>query len=88
MKYLLIIGLLFFVLWRPLLRLLGRQNGAGASRRSGPASSTTPTAVDDIVPCAHCGLHLPRSDTVGQPDQAARFCSTEHRALGPRPGAG
>lgn len=34
-------------------------------------------AVEDMVRCAHCGLHLPKSESV-----AARgefFCSDEHR---------
>ena len=28
------------------------------------ASSEQPPAAEDIVPCAHCGVHLPRSDSI------------------------
>lgn len=38
---------------------------------------------EDMVTCAHCGLHLPSSDAITSPDRT-HFCSTEHRHLGPR----
>lgn len=86
MKYLLILGLVFFVLWRPLMRLLGRPDGprppgtpAGGTSASAPGGS-----IDEIVPCAHCGLHLPRSETVGREGRPERFCSGHHLDRGPR----
>jgi len=38
---------------------------------------------EDMVTCAHCGLHLPASDAITSPDRT-HYCSTEHRHLGPR----
>lgn len=37
-------------------------------------------AVEDMVRCAHCGVHLPRSEGVEADGQF--FCSTEHRDAG------
>ncbi len=39
----------------------------------------------DMVACAHCGLHLPRSDALvlGGPARPAYYCCAEHRAQGP-----
>ena len=34
---------------------------------------------EDMVRCGHCGVHLPRSESVGAAD--AWFCSEEHRRL-------
>ncbi|RZL08442.1 MAG: hypothetical protein EOP40_13105 [Rubrivivax sp.] len=88
MKYLLILGLVFFVLWRPLMRLLGRPAGPRSSASSASPQATAPEgSIDQIVPCAHCGLHLPRSDTVGREGRPERFCSGDHLDRGPRPGA-
>jgi len=38
-----------------------------------------------MVACAHCGLHLPRSDALvlGNASRPAYYCSAEHRAQGP-----
>ncbi len=38
--------------------------------------------VEQIVTCAHCGLHLPASDAVASKDQL-HYCCSEHRRLGP-----
>lgn len=43
-----------------------------------PAS---PASAQDMVRCAHCGLHLPAADAVqagGRP-----YCGAEHAAAGP-----
>jgi uncharacterized protein len=39
----------------------------------------TPIA-EDMVKCAHCGIHLPRSESHGGDGQF--FCSEEHLRLG------
>ena len=36
-------------------------------------------AAEDMVRCAHCGVHLPRGDSVTAGDHS--FCSKEHRQL-------
>jgi len=46
------------------------------ARRSAPA----PAAPEAMVRCAHCGIHLPRSEAVLQ--NGLTWCSTEHAALG------
>ncbi len=49
-----------------------------------PQSGRRPSspAVQDMVACAHCGLHLPRTDALPQGGQF--YCSADHRARGPR----
>ncbi len=54
---------------------------------AGPARPAPPTPAaaepQPMVACAHCGVHLPRQDTVA--DAAGRpFCSEAHRLAGPR----
>ena len=40
-------------------------------------SAAKPT--EDMVQCAHCGVHLPRGDSIAEGSRY--FCSTEHRQL-------
>jgi uncharacterized protein len=35
--------------------------------------------IEDMVRCAHCGIHLPRSESVE--GAGGHFCSSEHRRL-------
>ncbi|MBL8328157.1 MAG: hypothetical protein JNJ71_04830 [Rubrivivax sp.] len=57
-------------------------------RRQAQAADTSvkPTArageVQDMVACAHCGVHLPRGEALLEGDRA--FCGEAHRRLGPR----
>lgn len=37
---------------------------------------------EGMVACAHCGLHVLRSEALT--DSAAAYCSAEHRRAGPR----
>ena len=37
------------------------------------------TADEDMVRCAHCGVHLPRSESIVS--QGEFFCGNEHRQL-------
>lgn len=58
--------------------------------RNNRRKATTPPAAhkkntripEDMVTCAHCGLHLPASDAITSPDRQ-QYCCTEHRHLGP-----
>ncbi|PZP60726.1 MAG: preprotein translocase subunit YajC [Azospira oryzae] len=44
------------------------------------ASPSRPTpAVEDMVRCAHCGVHVPRSESLASGER--HFCSEEHRRL-------
>ncbi|HEX2011026.1 MAG TPA: PP0621 family protein [Roseateles sp.] len=74
MKYLLlilIVGLVFFV-----LGLKRSRPPAPPVRRAEPEK---PAAnAPDIVACAQCGLHVPRSEAL--PGRGGLFCSAAHRA--------
>jgi uncharacterized protein len=50
--------------------------------RQRPKPQDRDVAVDDMVACAHCGVHLPRADAVV--DGADLFCGDDHRRLGRR----
>jgi uncharacterized protein len=51
----------------------------GYARRR--ARSSGSPSSESMVPCAHCGLNLPRSEAL---ESAGRFyCSEEHRRIGP-----
>jgi len=55
-------------------------------RKAKPAAASAPqkpTAreAENMVTCAHCGVHLPRSDAL-QTTEHSFFCSTEHQRLG------
>jgi uncharacterized protein len=69
-RALLILAVVFVVLW--LVR-------GGARARAGkrePAAPPAP-APEDVVACRHCGLHLPRSESLSSRDGV--FCSEAHR---------
>jgi uncharacterized protein len=57
----------------------------GRTRRVAPRDGPSPKAgsgAEEMVACAHCGVHLPRTDAVG--DDQHLYCGDEHRRLGPR----
>lgn len=70
MKYLLLIGLLLFVLW------LLRQQRDRAKATPPPArpASMPPT---EIIECARCTVHLPRAEAVA--GQRGHYCCPAHR---------
>jgi len=41
------------------------------------ASTSAPAATEDMVRCAHCGVHLPQGESVQQDEKF--FCSNAHR---------
>jgi len=41
-------------------------------------SSKKENVVEDMVCCAHCGMHLPRGESIRA--EGRDFCSEEHRA--------
>jgi len=46
-------------------------------------SSSPPTVKEgELVRCAHCGVHLPRSEA--RMEEGALYCSEEHARLGRR----
>ncbi|MBL8383726.1 MAG: hypothetical protein JNM90_11650 [Burkholderiales bacterium] len=72
MKYLLLaIVLVAAVLWI--------RHKAAAARRADTAPRTA--AAETMVPCAHCGVHVPAREALRDPAGAA-FCSPAHRDTG------
>ncbi len=50
----------------------------GVARKRRRAAEPPPS--EPMVPCAYCGLNLPRSEALGA--AGCFFCSEEHRRLG------
>ena len=69
MKILLFLVAVFVLLW--LLR------GAMTSRRRGGAARQPPQAPQEMIACAHCGVHLPRDEAL--PGRGGVFCGDAHR---------
>ena len=67
------IGLL---LWLLLGRSARRRKPPDAGRRNGQVGA------EEMVSCAHCGVHLPRSDALAA--RSLHYCSPAHRDAPPR----
>jgi uncharacterized protein len=67
MKILLFLVVVFVLLW--LLR------GATSRRRGG--APPPPQAPQEMIACAHCGVHLPRDEAL--PGRGGVFCGDAHR---------
>ncbi len=79
MKYLLVLIVLVIAynVWRK-----QRIDDAAARQQQNPRPQPGPPRVtQSMVPCARCGLMLPKSDALEQNGQ--HFCSAEHRQQGP-----
>jgi uncharacterized protein len=80
MKFLVVVAALVLLVWL----LVGRSGRAAkppAPRRSAPVPP-----AEGMLACAHCGVHVPRSEAVL--DEGVAYCSEAHRRSGPRvPGA-
>lgn len=75
MKYLLVLIVVTVAIgiWRS-----RRREEQPPQRRAGASRSPSPAAPQDMVECAHCGLHLPRAEAVD--GEGRSYCSTEHLA--------
>lgn len=80
MKYLVLLAVLAVVLgvWRS--RQTKSESGSGSESSAPP--SPTPPLPQEMVACAHCSLHLPRSEALAEVGHF--YCSREHQGLGPR----
>jgi uncharacterized protein len=56
--------------------LFGRSTRRGSKGRP-PADAARPSDAEPMVTCAHCGVHLPRSDALAA--RGLHYCSTAHR---------
>ena len=68
MKILLFLVVVFVLLW--LLR--------GATSRRRGSAAPPPQAPQEMIACAHCGVHLPRDEAL--PGRGGVFCGEAHRA--------
>ena len=69
MKYLVLLGVIFAVIWW--LKL---------SREPSSTNTTSnPKPTQAMVACLHCGVHLPQNDAVHTAH--GFYCSDQHRAL-------
>lgn len=68
MKFLLLILVVLGVLW--LARSLRKPTL--------PPTPAQPPRNEDMVACAHCGVHLPRSEAL--PGRGGVFCGEAHRS--------
>lgn len=84
LKYLLLVVVLIWLFYSPALR--GLRGGLARKDKPGapPATPTpaTPAKAENMVQCAHCGVHLPQGDAV-QDEQGRRYCGNAHRQAGP-----
>lgn len=53
------------------------------SYRKGNTPEKNNPVAEDMVRCAHCGVHLPKGESIGV--DGLTFCGTEHRDLYRRP---
>ncbi len=74
MKYLIVLAVIavVYALWRS-------QRQVPPGQRPGPRAGGA--APQDMVRCAHCGLHLPKDDALQQGGRS--YCCAAHRDLGP-----
>lgn len=79
LKYLLLAVVLIWLFYSPALRGL---RGGGALRKGKPSAPAAPPKAENMVQCAHCGVHLPQGESV-QDEQGRRYCGTAHRQAGP-----
>lgn len=76
--------ILFAVVVYALVWLLRRAlegHGASESRATSPRAAAD---AGELVRCAHCGVHLPRSES--RTISGRLYCSDEHARLGPKAG--
>jgi uncharacterized protein len=80
MKALVVLLALLLLAW--LLFGSTRRRGRDARQDSAQAPRSNAAPVEDMVACAHCGVHLPTS--LALQAQGRSFCSAAHRDAGPR----
>lgn len=81
--------LLFWIVLIILVLFVARIAGRMAAQRQSGAQSdkgkkqapAQPKPLESMVRCAHCGIHLPRSEALLQNGQT--WCSADHARLGP-----
>lgn len=81
MKFLIVLVALVVLVW--LLFGSSRRRAKGPRRPDANVPPPRPPmAVEGMVACVHCGVHLPSSQALTVQGQA--YCSVAHRDAGPR----
>jgi uncharacterized protein len=75
MKFVIVVLAVVLLAWL----VLGRGRGAAKPK---PPRAPKPAAVEGMVRCAHCGVHLPASEALAT--GALHYCSDAHRERGPQ----
>ncbi len=73
MKFLLLLAIALLVIW------LWRSGRHQASSSDQPDSPAAPPGPQEMVRCAHCGVHLPHGDAIV--GRIGLYCSREHQQL-------
>lgn len=77
LKYLLLAVVIIWLFYSPALR--GKRQGGTPTP---PAPSPTPGKAENMVQCAHCGVHLPEGEAL-KDGHGHPYCSAAHRQAGP-----
>lgn len=78
MKYLLLLPLVLFALWliqRGRHRINGKDSKDQTQQPPEPKANPLPT---EIIECAHCAVHLPRTEAVAG-RHGLHYCGEAHR---------
>jgi uncharacterized protein len=78
MLRILLVAVAVVVLIAMLRNTLRRVSGEKKRPAPPPAPQADDPRVEDMVACAHCGVHLPRGEAVAAPD-GVLFCGEPHR---------
>lgn len=81
MKFLLWAVIVFVIvawLFRSKKNSAGSDNVRSDSAARESAATTAAGDIEPMLPCAHCGVHIPASEAVISSSGAA-YCSQEHR---------
>jgi len=80
MKFLLLLVVIGIAIWM----FKSRHRVPGPKKPPPPAKpGGTPAEATPMLACAHCGVHLPKTDAVLDPAGRA-YCSAAHLQAGPR----
>lgn len=80
MKIVLVVLVVALGVWMLFMR--SRPSGPPCSESEPPPDTTSAGSVasQEVAACAHCGLHVPKSEAFWQGPQA--YCSEDHRRRG------
>jgi uncharacterized protein len=59
----------------------GAAGGGYASSAAGAQQQQPQQAIEQMVQCAQCGIHFPKSEAIQARGTGKVFCCTEHREL-------